>query len=98
MPSDNTYRLALEDAVRALRDIAALDPERPTKNDLEKVATRALERIGKAVGSNLTFEGHTPRPGETMFPPSSGAAVLRRGEGAPFYTGPIGVPVQRDEP
>lgn len=70
MPNPKPYQTSLEDAVRALRDIAGLDPERPAKNDPSKVALRSLERIGADVGTDLTFEGHTPRPGERMFPDS----------------------------
>jgi len=95
--------LVLEDAVRALRDIAELDETRPARNAPEKVAERALERISKAMGEDVTYIGRTPRPTERMFTkvlaidtpaPGQHPNVQHvRAEGAPFYTGPIGTQI-----
>lgn len=59
-------RTALADALRALRDIAGLDPDRPTgHSSAEKVAERSLVRCGNLLGLNdLDQVGHTPRPHE----------------------------------
>lgn len=92
----NPTLLALEDAVRALRDIAELDETRPAKNAPEKVAERALERIAKTTRTPaLAQPGRTARPDEDMFPMISPAiSTMRvRGQGAPFYDGPIGTQI-----
>ena len=60
-------RRALEDAVRALRDIAELDPDRPAANDAAKVARRSLERIAKATNTSVHHRGHTPGPTKSIF-------------------------------
>lgn len=60
-------RDALEDAVRALRDIAELDPDRAAINDPAKVARRSLERIAKMTNTSVNTSGHTPRPTESIF-------------------------------
>lgn len=59
-------RSALADALRALRDIAGLDPDRPTGHSKsEKVAERSLSRCGDILGlDDLDRAGHTPRPNE----------------------------------
>lgn len=59
-------RIALADALRALRDIAGLDPDRPTGHSTsEKVAERSLSRCGNLLGlDDLDRPGHTPRPHE----------------------------------
>ena len=56
---------ALNESIRALRDIVALDPNRPAANSSEKVARRALERLEKILGiPGLAAEGHTYGPDE----------------------------------
>lgn len=73
MTNLNALAEALEDAIRALRDIAALDETRPLANRAEKTALRSLERINQVVlqqtGTDLMLDapGHTPRPDETIF-------------------------------
>lgn len=75
MTAKNKTLLALEDAVRALRDIAELDDTRPAKNAPEKVAERALERITVITGTDVHLPGHTARPDEDMFPMIAPAVV-----------------------
>lgn len=61
---------ALEEALRALRDVAGLDPTRPSQNSSDKVARRSLERISQLIERDVASPGHTPRPGErTDYPP-----------------------------
>jgi len=60
-------RRALEDAVRALRDIAELDPDRSAINDSAKVARRSLERIAAMTNTSVHHRGHTPAPTESIF-------------------------------
>ncbi len=55
---------ALEEALRALRDVAELDPTRPASNSSEKVARRSLERISQLIQRDVAAPGRTPRPGE----------------------------------
>jgi hypothetical protein len=100
MTAKSSTVLALEDAVRALRDIAELDETRPAKNAPEKVAERALERISAIVGTDVHLPGRTARPDEAMFPgipfPATRPDVRRvRREGDPFYTGPIGTKITK---
>lgn len=98
MTAKNKTLQALEDAIRALRDIAELDETRPSKNAPEKVAERALERITVITGTDVHLPGHTARPDEDMFPMISVAvgSAPRRSKGAPFYSGPIGKQIKRE--
>lgn len=61
----NEVNLALDEAVRALRDIAGLDPTRPEVSlPPEEVAVRALRVVSSAIGRQVAARGRTPRPGE----------------------------------
>ena len=70
MSSAQEISAALEEALRALRDVAGLDPTRPSQNPSDKVARRSLERISQLIERDVASPGRTPRPGErTDHPP-----------------------------
>ena len=72
-PGESRAADALNDAVRALRDICALDPDRPCRNDAERVARRSLERITGLLRVDVLHPGHTHRPTEDLhlaYPPA----------------------------
>lgn len=70
MTDYQSVHTALEDAIRALRDVVGLDPTRAQPNPSEKVAQRSLERISLLLDQDLTARGHTARPGEDYtYPP-----------------------------
>lgn len=64
MTANDPRTLALEDALRALRDVADMDATRPAVSDPEKVARRSLDRISSLLGFPVNKYGRTPRPGE----------------------------------
>ena len=64
--------IALGEAVRVLRDIAALDPTRPAVERSERHALTGLERISVLLDERVDARGRTMRPGEDRsYPPLS---------------------------
>lgn len=70
MSTEPEIRAALDEAVRALRDVAELDPSRPCTTQYDKVARKALERISHLLEVRVDAPGHTILPGERRdYPP-----------------------------
>jgi hypothetical protein len=61
---------ALDEAIRALRDIAALDPNRQVTNNEVSHAQKALERISYLLNEKVDAHGRTIQAGERRtYPP-----------------------------